>query len=199
MAVLLAMSVAQGHPVKRGSSSVENAAFGFTGRPHPAPGLHVPSKRIAPSRAPASFRVFRVVASCSASQKPHTPPWHTAGFRMILSETKSRRHPLRKSLRHLNSRTVECKPSTPFFAMTVPAQAWLPPYHISRKKRKAPFNSILYKRCRNKIREALGIAVQSHREPRFLLTQHGETNFSTEAMQSDVETSRLLSKLLEFF
>ncbi len=70
-------------PAKRGSGSVGDAATSFTywGRPHPASGPHLPTEGTAPPCAVA----FRVVAPCSAPQKPHTPPCPTAGFRLTES------------------------------------------------------------------------------------------------------------------
>jgi hypothetical protein len=56
-------------------------AYGALGCPPPAPGSHLPAEGTAP---PCAAAPFRVVASCPAPQKLHTPPRPTAGFRMTV-------------------------------------------------------------------------------------------------------------------
>jgi hypothetical protein len=50
----------------------------IVGRPHPTSGSHLPPEGTAQPFVVA----FRVVASCPAPQKLHTPPRPTAGFRL---------------------------------------------------------------------------------------------------------------------
>ena len=51
-------------------------------RPHPAAGSHLPAEGTAP---PYAVAPFRIVASCPAPKKPHTPPHSTAGYRFKMN------------------------------------------------------------------------------------------------------------------